>query len=523
MVREVPVLSYASAMARFFCRSFLFLVLLTAAWADEAGVAGSSDKEFVVMTYNVENLFDVDRVAKFDDYVEIPDDPNSYGPTKLLGKLRGIGKVLASIHGGQGPEILLLNELEIDFTPESKVDNYDEFLAKHAGTPAEKMLTTELTDELRGLPAEAWLIKYLEDIGLKGYRPAVGRDYVDSAGRDNIAQKNVVLSRLPILEHQTHETPAARGILEAKIDVQGKPLTVLVNHWKSQAGNPAAENQRLGNAETTRKRLDEILKENPSAEVIVAGDFNSHYNQGQRYPFMPKTAVQDVLGSQGDKAAMAKADGPILYNLWYECPVEQRYSDEYGGEWGTLMQTLVTRGLLDGQNIEYVDGSFAQVFVDGVNRQPPFGTPWRWTNYGTGFGTSDHFPVVAKFRILEKPESRSLSNPSGGAQTPKEPLKLAFDKVDRSKLRNASVLKAADSEAMAMAMGETFLVEGTLSKVRPLEVEVDGKSYSLHSFDRDLKDALRREPKGKSMQFLGELGLFKGKLQFVVHDPSWIK
>ena len=61
-------------------------------------------REFLVVTYNVENLFDLDRVAKFDDYVEVPDDPNSYGPAKLLGKLRGIGKVLQSVDGGKGPE-----------------------------------------------------------------------------------------------------------------------------------------------------------------------------------------------------------------------------------------------------------------------------------------------------------------------------------------------------------------------------------------------------------------------------------
>ena len=522
-LREPRVLSYGAIVVRTFCGSFLFLVLLTAAKAEESGVAGSSEKEFVVMTYNVENLFDVDRVAKFDDYIEIPDDPNSYGPAKLLGKLRGIGKVLGSIQGGKGPEILLLNELEIDFTPESKVDNYDEFLAKHAGTTAEKMLTTELTDELRGLPSEAWLIKYLEDIGLKGYRPAVGRDYPDPAGRDNIAQKNVVLSRWPILEHQTHETPAARGILEAKIDVQGKPLTVLVNHWKSQANNPAAENQRLGNATTARQRLDALLKENPAAEVVVAGDFNNHYNAGQRYDYLTKTANQDVLGSQGDKEAMGKPDGPVLYNLWYEMPVEERYSDEFGGEWGTLIQMLVTRGLLDGQNLEYVDGSFRQVFVDGVNRQPPLGLPWRWTNYGAGYGTSDHFPIVARFRVQPSAEPRTLSNPPGGVQTPKEPLLVGFDKLDRAKLRNASVLKDADGEAMARAMGEIFLVEGTLSKVRPLEVELDGQPYLLHSFDKNLRDVLRLKEKGKAITFVGELGLFKGKLQFVVHDPSWIK
>jgi hypothetical protein len=108
-------------------------------------------------------------------------------------------------------------------------------------------------------------------------------------------------------------------------------------------------------------------------------------------------------------------------------------------------------------------------------------------------------------------------------ETPKEPLKIAFDKLDRTKLRNASVLKEADSAAIAQAIGEAFFVEGTLSKVRPLEVEVDGKPYLLHSFDKNLRDVLRLKEKGKNFKFIGELGLFKGKLQFVVHDPSWIK
>ena len=114
---------------------------------------------------------------------------------------------------------------------------------------------------------------------------------------------------------------------------------------------------------------------------------------------MTKTAIQDVLGSQGD-AAMFKGEGkPDLYNLWFDLAPDQRFSDEYNGEWGTLIQILVTRGLGDGKGVDYVPGSFHQVRVPGVNSREPLGLPWRWTNYGPGWGASDHFPVIATFRV----------------------------------------------------------------------------------------------------------------------------
>ena len=100
---------------------------------------------------------------------------------------------------------------------------------------------------------------------------------------------------------------------------------------------------------------------------------------------------------------------------------------------------------------------------------------------------------------------------------------MGFDKIDCSKLRNASVLKNATPEELAKAMGEFFVVEGTLSKIRPLEIDVEGKPYSLHSFDKNLKDAIRAMAKGSQVKIVGQLGLFKDKLQFVIHDSSWIK
>ena len=500
-------------------------VLVVFGWCEETNIPTPNPptqlKRFWVMAYNVENLMDVDRVAPYDDYAEIPDDPNSYNPAKLLRKLQTICRVLKSAPGGIGPDVVILNELEADQTPESAVGDLREFLKKHEATTYEKMLTTELNDELRGLPVEAWLLKALEDEGLKGYTILVG-EIDPSAGQHGEAIKVGLLTRFPVLETKTHPTNQARGILEAKLDVEGHPVFVFGNHWKSGAGNPVMENVRLGNAKTVRDRLDEILKEDPHADVIIGGDFNTQYNQGQRYPFMPKTALQDVLGSQGDVGIFGKNDGPDLYNLWFDLPPEKRFSDEYGGEWGTLIQLLVTRGLGDGKGVDLVPGSIRQVRIPDLNAQGPLELPWRWTNYGPGWGASDHFPVMAQFQVADG------SLPSFGSRTwstvaPQGALKVGFDRIDRSKLRNASVLKDASPEDLAKAIGEIFVVEATFSKIRPLEVEVNGRNYSLHSFDKDLKDVLRKEPKGKRMKFLGELGLFKGKLQFVVHDPSWIK
>ena len=487
----------------------------------EEKVAITPEQDFTVMAYNVENLADVDRVAPYDDYLESPDDPNSYSPGKLARKLKAVATVLKSVSNGKGPDVVILNELEVDHTPDSKVGDWKEFLEKYAGTTYEKMLSSDLTDELRGLPTEAWLLKALEDEGLKGYTILVGA-LPEGATQHQDAIKTGLLTRFPVISSQTLDTPSARGILEAKLKVGEATFTVMGNHWKSGAGNPAMENTRLGNAKTVRDRLDQILQEDPKADVIIGGDFNSQYNQGQRFSFMTKTALQDVLGSQGDRKVLGGTGKPDLYNLWFDVPPEKRYSDEFAGEWGTLMQLLVTRGLGDGTGVEYVEGSFHQVTVPGVNCREPLGLPWRWTNYGPGWGASDHFPVVATFRVGGA--SKIGSSSATQSSVPQaQALKVGYDKIDRSKLRNASVLKDASAEEMAKAMGEIFLVQGTLSKVRPLEIEVDGKPYALHSFDKNLNTSIRLFAKGSQVKMLGELGLFKGKLQFIVQDPSWIK
>lgn len=491
-------------------------------------VGPTQAREFTVLTYNVENLFDADGTAIFDDYIETG-KPDGYTPAKMAGKLRTIGEVLKTFNGGQGPEVAALNEIEIDFSPQSTVTDYAAFLEKYKDTTAQKMLTTGLNDEIRGLPSEALLLKHLEDIGMKGYQVAIGEDQPDLEALTSTdksvhkkGQKNVLFSKFPITAKTSHATADARDILEVTLDVEGNPFTVFVNHWKSGASNPESEEMRRGNARTLRERVDAIFAENPSADVLLAGDFNSQHNQTLAYPEMGTTGVNDVLGSQGEELATSTATGFSLYNLWFELPPEKRGSDHFGGKWGTLMQKMITPGLYDNSGIQYVDNSFDVVILDGVNAATPLRIPRRWTNLGSGSGASDHFPVSARFRTTAAGDTKTrvtLENPgtpSGSA----EPISV-YRKIDPADCPEFTPAIAKDP---GPHMGEIFRVRGSIASQQPLVISVHGSEYSLWTTDK-AADALQRVrgfDRGAKIEFIGLLSKHRDRMQFLVEHPAWL-
>lgn len=505
-------------------KSALRAALLTAALASVAHA-----REFTIVTYNIENLFDADKVAIFEDYAETGEE-NGYSATKMLRKMEGIAQVLKTFNDGAGPDIIALNELELDFTPDSKVKDYAAFLEKYKETTVEKMLTSDLNDEIRGLPAEALLLKYLADQGLTGYYVAVGSDEPDFAALASTdrsvrkkGHKNGLLSKFPIKAVKSHATPDARDVLEVELDAEGHPLTVLVNHWKSGASAIDSEQARRFNAKTLRERLDAIFAADPSADVIVTGDFNSQYNQTQAYPQMGKTGVNDVLGSQGDEAATAGATNYSLYNLWYELPEDKRRSDHYDGIWGTLMQTMITPGLYDHKGVQYVDNSFVVVALPGINSVTQLNLPRRWSNFGGGSGFSDHFPVAFRARVVsdeDKAKRLELSDP-GTPDKDHRPLAVGFDRLKASELPLFSAQIAAEFDKH---IGEFFRVKGKISSRRPLTIEVADREYALWSSNRNSKALrpLRKLPGDSTVDLIGMLSFHKGKPQFLVEDPSWV-
>lgn len=485
-------------------------------------VSTAQARPFMVVAYNVENLVDVDGIAGFEDY-----QPSKYTRAHCLTKLQNIAKVVAQFEGGRGPDVLLLCEIEVDFTPSKSPPDYGAILARYAGVKLEEMLGAKFNAEIGDLPAEALLAKALADRGMAGYHIVVP-DVVTALGNARkLEQKCVVFTRFPVTRSHAHATENARAILEVQVDADGSPLFLFVNHWKSGAGDPETEKNRIANARTLRTRLDEILRSDANADIVIGGDLNSQYNQKQRYPKMKVTGINDVLGSQGNGLAV-RGSQRDLYNLWFELPVAERGSDTFRGEWGTLMHLIISRGLYDYRGVQYVDGSFAVAKFAGLNADAK-GVPARWTFDGpAGGGFSDHFPVAAKFTTVTDnrtdrylPLRRAVVEPPG----PAAENKTDFSKVDLAKVAfTADALPKNTSLRTDGHKGKIVRVDGVVAKGTRLAVEFLGETYDVFSFDAVFRKKLRADFKaGAPMRFYGELGQYKERWQFIIQDPSWVK
>lgn len=496
-------------------RFFLLLVL------GLGGAALASARPFIVLVYNVENLFDADGKAVFEDY-----QPARYSRQHVLTKVENVSRVISQFEHGRGPDIIMFEEIEVDETPSANPPDYAAILKQYAGMTVADMLGSKFDAAIADLPAEALLAKAMADRGMTGYHIVAAQNIRAPGSTHPLGQKCVIFTRFPVLKAISHPTLNARAILEVQVMVDGAKLYLFDNHWKSGAGDPKTEPIRVANARTLRARLDEILQEDPHADVIIGGDFNSQYNQKVRYRKMKETGINDVLGSQGNELAI-RGKQRDLYNLWFELPADERGSDTYKGEWGTLMQMLITPGLYDYNGVQYVDDSFGVAKVAGLNMDDS-GLPIRWSFDGPGgSGFSDHFPVFAKFITVtdNQPDHYiSLRNPS------EDTGMASINKVNYAKVDLAGValqpgqLPAGENLRQEKLKGRIVHVEGTVGRGGRLTVELQHDIYDVWSFDKALRDKLRAAYKaGDPIRFYGELGQYKGRWQFIIRDASWVK
>ena len=318
---------------------------------------------FKIASYNVENLFDLHFSGN--EYVEyIPDGKYGWNRYIYQKKIDNISKVIYDLKA----DIISLEEVE-------------------------------------SLNALLDLRKSLKRRGLF-YR------YYAIADKKDSTVKVAVLSRFKITKEKELKVAYAnryRDILEVHIDINGYPLILFANHWKSKSG---PESERVRYAKALKKRIAIIPKSLP---YIILGDFNSNYNE--YITFLKDSRLNDTYGKTGinhilktiinDKMVTVndvKKDCTLLYNLWLELPEALRYSYIYHGEKDTIDNILLPCSMFDKNGIEYIKNSF-NVFKPSYLFKK--GSIYRWQRRGgygkfTGDGYSDHLPIYAFFTTDEK-------------------------------------------------------------------------------------------------------------------------
>jgi endonuclease/exonuclease/phosphatase family metal-dependent hydrolase len=211
-----------------------------------------------------------------------------------------------------------------------------------------------------------------------------------------------VLSRYAITRKkdlQVSYSPRVRNILEVEVEVQGKALTLFVNHWKSKAYK-GYESKRIKYAKVLQARIARL---SPSKEYIILGDFNSDYNSyltldEKNNDTQGLTGFSDVLHTRTEENEMPKAKQGIHYTLWKELEVEDRWSYKFYGKKSSLDQIVLPRSMFDGRGFDYVNDSFKVFKADYLFTKRGYINKWRYKNgKHKAKGYSDHLPVFAYF------------------------------------------------------------------------------------------------------------------------------
>lgn len=315
---------------------------------------------FRIASYNVENLFDMQADAT--DYPDYrPKGKTGWDRAMLAVKLKNIAWVIKDMDA----EIVALQEIE-----------------------SEKAL--------------ALLQKQLSMMGTN-YR------YAAIAGQRSTSVKCAVLSTFPIVEKKEvvagHEKE--RGILKVTLDIEGHPLLMYVNHWKSKSG---PESKRIKYATVL---ADEIAEQPCDADYILIGDFNANYNEYETFKNIERlndtggvTGINHIIKTVMDKQMVTESvliNQPAcgyVYNLWLEVPEKRRWSVNFFGHKNSHDSILVPKALYDAKNISYVDNSFDKFDPDYLFEENKV---FRWQRESRGKGRhlgrgySDHLPVFAEF------------------------------------------------------------------------------------------------------------------------------
>ncbi len=338
-------------------QSRFFVVFIILFFVFGASGAQDNSRNFSILFYNVENLFDTidDPLTNDDDFT--PDGDLHWTSKRLKTKLLNLSKVILSSGGWQTPDVIALCEVENRFVLEKLIRD----------TPLKpfpyKIIHKESPDH-RGID-----VAFLYNA--ETFYPLEYKHY--SLGEDL----------------KTREILYVSGILN---DVD--TVHFFVNHWPSRySGFLETKSLRKLAAETVREKVDELNLKYRFPKIVIVGDFNDSPSDESITKSLKAKQVQDsALSSE-------------LYNLSYQWAEQGQGTMKYQSQWFVFDQIIVSGSLLNAAN-GYIAHPEDATIVDLpflIERDERYaGTKPLRTYYGFKYqgGFSDHLPVLLNLQKL---------------------------------------------------------------------------------------------------------------------------
>jgi endonuclease/exonuclease/phosphatase family metal-dependent hydrolase len=342
----------------------LFIVLLL----PTAVTCQSQNDTLFISFWNLQNLFDtIDDPSKMDEDF-LPNSELEWTMDRLEKKMYNLARVIRLMNDGKGPDLLGVCEVENQAVLDSMISKF--------------------------LPDLNYKTAYLES--------------PDNRSIDNgLIFKSEKFKLLNVQADTVHLSDGWPTRLIFGVNIltnENKKITVFVNHWPSRSGGQLeSEPKRISAAQSLREAVNRILLTDSTANIFIVGDFNDD---------PVNTSVLETLMAHPIKCDSLRADYEFdsereLFNLSYENFEKGGGSYKYRDTWNMLDQIIVSTSLITGNEMNYICNSF-EVFKPDliVTRSGQYeGTPFP-TYGGKRYlgGYSDHFPVIAKFKIIGKQE-----------------------------------------------------------------------------------------------------------------------
>ena len=325
--------------------------------------AADTVNRIIVMTWNVENLFDADNDPTKPGAAEFtPDSWRRWTDARYKQKLDNLAKVIAAVN----PDILFVQEI------------------------CNRRVLNDLSTVLKE--------KHKVDLSHIVHRPS-----------PDLRIDTAILARWePSRTEWISPTQNQREMVVATFDFNGAPVTFINCHWKSHSGNDKEYNNttRTTEARALKRFVNGNMK--PGDSFVIGGDFNDDVDN-----LILTDAAGLMLYEGPDKPI---PDDALLLNLSGTLSESERATFYYhvGKRWNSLDSFSVSPGMLPNatENLskwsvvldEYGPYKFLE-YVAADGSPLPYRRIRTRTFDGYYLGASDHFPVRL---VLERREDKPV-------------------------------------------------------------------------------------------------------------------